>query len=261
MIDRLLVCDIDNTITGNPEALDIFRRMLEESSDNVGFAIATGRTFERAIAILEKLDLPPFEILLTETGTGIYYGSDLRDVDESWNKQIDHQWYPDRIIEALDELPGVKTGAYPDNGRFRIVSKLDPRHAPSHVAIRKHLRQRGLRVTPIFDYGTDLDVIPVRASRGMAIRFLCFKWNLAPDRLLIAGDSGNDADMLSGNTLGVVVGNHDKELEVLRGKPRVYFAQGWHAEGIIEGIKHYDFFGDIHIPEEEMAITAGGKEK
>ena len=46
-------------------------------------------------------------------------------------------------------------------------------------------------------------MIPVRASPGLAIRFFCFKWNLEPQRLLVAGDSGNDWDMLSGDTLGV----------------------------------------------------------
>ena len=88
-------------------------------------------------------------------------------------------------------------------------------------------------------------MIPVRASPGMAIRFLSFKWDLPPERLLVAGDSGNDADMLSGDALGVVVGNHTGELERLRGHHRVYFAEHGHALGVLEGIEHYDFFGDI----------------
>ncbi len=59
--------------------------------------------------------------------------------------------------------------------------------------------------------------------------------------VLVAGDSGNDEEMLRGNTLGVVVGNHDGELEHLRGHERVYFAAGSHARGILEGIDHYRF--------------------
>jgi sucrose-phosphate synthase len=84
----------------------------------------------------------------------------------------------------------------------------------------------------------------------LAIRFICYKWNLRPDRLLVAGDSGNDADMLSGDTLGVVVGNHTSELDDLRGHPRIYFAEGNHAWGVIEGMDHYDFLGHIRVPEE-----------
>ena len=113
------------------------------------------------------------------------------------------------------------------------------------------MRQHALRATLIPDHETWLDVIPVRASPGLAIRFFCFKWNVEPRRLLVAGDSGNDADMLSGDTLGVVVRNHTAELERLRGRPRVHFANGSHAWGILEGIDYYDFLGDIRIPPEE----------
>ena len=105
-------------------------------------------------------------------------------------------------------------------------------------------------MSTILDHGLYLDVIPIRAGAGHAIRFLCFKWELAPDHLLVAGDSGNDADMLSGNTLGVVVANYSPELKHLKGRPRVYFAGSEHAWGILEGIDHYDFFGSITVPEE-----------
>ena len=101
------------------------------------------------------------------------------------------------------------------------------------------------------DHDISLEVIPIRASPGLAIRFLCYKWNLKPERLLVAGDSGNDADMLSGDTLGVVVGNHTDELEGLRGQPRIYFAEGTHAWGVIEGLDHYDFLGEVQVPEPE----------
>ena len=111
--------------------------------------------------------------------------------------------------------------------------------------VRRMLRKEGLRATTILDHDRFIDVIPVRASPGMAIRFLCFKWDLPPERLLVAGDSGNDADMLSGDTLGVVVGNHTPELDTLRGYHRVYFAEAGHARGVLEGIEHYDFFGQI----------------
>ena len=56
-----------------------------------------------------------------------------------------------------------------------------------------------------------------------------------------------------GETLGVVVGNHTSELDELREHPRVYFAEGEHAWGVVEGLDHYDFLGQIRIPEEEPA--------
>ena len=56
--------------------------------------------------------------------------------------------------------------------------------------------------------------------------------------------------MLSGDVLGVVVGNYSPELKFLRVKPRIYFANQSYAHGIIEGIEHYQFFGNIKIEEE-----------
>jgi sucrose-phosphate synthase len=57
--------------------------------------------------------------------------------------------------------------------------------------------------------------------------------------------------MLSGETLGVVVGNHTPELESIRDRPLVYFAKKEYAWGVLEGIEHYDFFDRIRIPEED----------
>jgi sucrose-phosphate synthase len=82
---------------------------------------------------------------------------------------------------------------------------------------------------------------------------LSFKLDLPMDRILVAGDSGNDDGMLRGDTLGVVVGNYKPEIEYLRTAPRVYFARGRHAQGILEGIDHYDFLGKVRIPPEESA--------
>jgi sucrose-phosphate synthase len=54
--------------------------------------------------------------------------------------------------------------------------------------------------------------------------------------------------MLLGRTLGVVVGNHSPELNRLRDRPRVYFAEATHAAGILEGIRYYNFLDKITIP-------------
>jgi sucrose-phosphate synthase len=49
-----------------------------------------------------------------------------------------------------------------------------------------------------------------------------------------------------------VVGNYSPELEHLRNVPRVYFAEGRHAQGIIEGIKYYNFLDQIVIPNDRI---------
>ena len=113
--------------------------------------------------------------------------------------------------------------------------------------IIRHLRKLDLHVNAIYSHQAYLDLLPVRASKGAALRYLADKWEIAIDRVLVAGDSGNDVEMLNGDTLGVVVGNHSPELERLRDRDRIFFAEGHYAWGILQGLEHYDFLKSISI--------------
>ena len=62
---------------------------------------------------------------------------------------------------------------------------------------------------------------------------------------MVAGDSGNDEDMISGKSRGLVVGNHSDELDSLQGRPNVYFSTEKYAAGIIDGLYHYGFLKQI----------------
>ncbi|HDO30477.1 MAG TPA: hypothetical protein ENG79_05405, partial [Desulfobacteraceae bacterium] len=62
-----------------------------------------------------------------------------------------------------------------------------------------------------------------------------------PQHIMVAGDSGNDEDMLRGQTCGLVVGNYSEELEKLKGKPKIFFSKNCYAAGIIDGLYHYRF--------------------
>ena len=245
-MDRLLVADVDDTLTGDDEALAELLHRLETTDAKVGFGIATGRTLQEALALLEELKVPVPDVLITAGGTELHYGTYLLP-DRSWERQIRYRWDRDEVHQVMSEIPGLER-VFQSETRYRLRYRLDLDRAPSVREIRRRIRQEGLRVTTILDHEVYLDVVPVRASSGFAIRFFCFKWHLDPHRLLVAGDSGNDWDMLSGDTLGVVVSNHTPELERLRGRPRVHFAENPHARGILEGIDWYDFLGDIRVP-------------
>ena len=248
-MDRLLVTDVDDTLTGDDAALAELLERLETSEARVGFGIATGRTLDEALALMDELGVRVPDVLITAGGTELHYGTHLLP-DRSWERQIRYRWDRNEVARVVGAIPGLHPVAESET-KYRLRYRLDLKKAPSLREIRRHVRQGGLRVTTILDHEIYLDVVPVRASPGLAIRFFCFKWNLEPQRLLVAGDSGNDWDMLSGDTLGVVVSNHTPELERLRGRPRVHFAKGAHARGILEGIDWYDFLGAVSIPAEE----------
>ena len=98
-------------------------------------------------------------------------------------------------------------------------------------------------------FGQFLDIIPVRASKGFALRHVAERWGISLERTLVAGGSGADEDMMRGNTLAAVVANrHNEELSQLADIERIYFARSSYAAGILEAIDHYDFFNSCTLP-------------
>ena len=250
MVDRVLICDIDNTLLGDREGLARLLARLRAAGDRVAFGVATGRRLESTVAILKEWGVPTPDLFITAVGSEIHYGNGMVE-DPGWARHIDYQWKPEALRKALNDAVGLKLQAQSEQRRFKVSYDVEPHKMQNINAIRTCLRKRDLHCKVIYSHQAYLDLLPVRASKGLAIRYLMMKWGLPPDRLLVAGDSGNDIEMLRGETLGVVVGNYSPELEVLKGMPRIYFAEGSYATGVLEGIDHYDFFGTVHTCDED----------
>ncbi len=249
--DRLIITDLDNTLTGDDEALREFADLLRAQDDHVGFGVATGRRLDDARKLIEELGLPTPDLLSTSVGTELHYGETLTP-DRSWQKQIAFQWKPDEVRKVLDEVEGLYPQDDKEQSQFKVSYELDPKVAPKLGKIRRILREAGLRVKAVLSLKMYLDIIPVRGGDDLSIRHLLYKWGFSPEQVLVAGDSGNDEGMLKGRTLGVVVGNYSPELEKLRKLPRIYFAEGTHARGIIEGVNYYNFLDRITIPNDRI---------
>lgn len=248
--ERLIITDLDNTLTGDEAALAEFNALIRDH-DYIGFGIATGRSLPDAQAMIEQLGLPSPDVLDTSCGTQLHYGENLIP-DLSWERQIGHQWDRAGVEQALAKLPGLFLQVAKNQSRYKISYELDLQTAPKINEIKRILRSAGLRAKVIISREIYLDVIPVRGGSDLSIRHLLYKWGFAPEQLLVAGDSGNDEGMLKGRTLGVVVANHSPELEKLKKSPRVYFAESEHAAGIIEGINYYNFLDKIVIPNDRL---------
>lgn len=253
-LDRLVIADIDNTLTGNDDAMHDFFRLISEAEEHVGFGIATGRRYEDVKELMDRYHIPNPEVLITSVGTEIYYGKNDT-LDTSWQKHIDFRWEPEKIRSILNEVEGFYLQEENEQSKFKISYKVDFSVAPKLAQIKKLLRENGVRAKCIVSLDMFLDIIPCRAGSGLSIRHMAYKWGFPLEHILIAGDSGNDEEMLAGNTLGVVVGNYSRELEKLRKYPRVYFSGQEHAAGIIEGIEYYNFFDQIIIPNDKLPAT------
>lgn len=252
--DRFLICEIDNTLLGDQIALKRLIERLHYEGHTTGVGIATGRNLPSTLEMLEEWRFPMPDLLITSVGSEIYYGPKVV-LDTNWQRHINYRWKPESIREALAELPGITLQPPEGQSEFKIGYFVDAEKAPSYRDIMRHLRQRKLHVKGIFSHDMYLDLVPIRASKGDAIRYSALKWGLPIKRFLVAGASGNDESMLAGNTMAIVVGNYSQEIEKLREHQQIYFAKGNYAWGILEGLDYYDFFGSLANQELEMAMV------
>ena len=256
-LDRALICDMDNTLLGDKASLKRLLEILDKTDVNVGFGVATGRNSALALKGLKEWNVPTPDFVISSVGTGIRYGPNLAE-DRSWIKHISYRWRPDDIREILALAPGLELQPLEGQREFKISYVIDPEKAPSQKEVAKMLRQAGVSAKVIYSHQQYVDILPIRASKGLAIRYLAIKWDIPIEHILVAGDSGNDEEMMVGNNPAVVVGNYDPELEHLRGMPGIYFAEGHYAKGIIEAIEYFDFLGSIQILKQ---MEAAGEEE
>ena len=251
---NLLISDIDNTLLGDPQGLRELVAWLRNNRRRVGFGVATGRTVESTLAILRKYHVPIPDVMITAVGSEIYYGRACVP-DTRWSAHIRHRWRREELRQALNGYPGLTLQPDDTQREFKLSYFVDPVRMGDIEEVRRMLMQQGLQAQYIYSHDEFLDILPTRASKGHAVRHLAYRWNLPLDRFLVAGDSGNDREMLTGDTLGVVVGNHSPELATLRGREHVFFASQRCARGVLEGITHYGFGrDDAPIPATLSAI-------
>ena len=243
-VDRLVVCDVDDTLLGDAQSLQQLLDLIQSTEGKVGFGVATGRNIDSTLKVLKEWNVPVPDLLITDVGGDIYYGHQMVE-DTDWKRHINYLWKPAAIRKLVKKFPGLKLQPDTEQRKFKISYFVNPDKVPPMREISAYLRQNDVHVKLIYSHQAYLDIMPVRASKGLAVRYIGIKWGISPDRILVAGESGNDEEMLKGNTLGVVVGNYSKELAKLKGRDLIYFAEKPYAAGVQEGMEYYAFLDDV----------------
>lgn len=241
--DRMVVTSIDNNLLGDIPSLSQLVAMVKDKRKVISFGIATARRIDSALAILRKYDVPRPDVLISSLGTRIYYGENLTE-DDWWTDHIDHNWSPKKIRRVLDELPGLTLRPEKEQSAEKISYLYDADSAAEIEEIITLLRQQELTANTFLSFGKYLDIVPIRASKGQALRYVAQRLDIALDNVLVAGGSGVDEDMMRGNTLAVVVANRHHELSLLPEEDNIFHASRDYAAGILEALDHYDFFAE-----------------
>jgi sucrose-phosphate synthase len=241
---RAIFSDLDQNLIGNSAGRKELIALLRNNRKKLLFGIATGRSRDSALTTMAQKKIPKPDILITGLGTSIYYGRHLIP-DLTWQQHLDYLWTPTTLKRLLTEIPGLRLQSRHKQGKFKLSYFYDEEKAPSIEELNIYLRQHDQALNMTLSFGQYLDIVPVRASKGLALRYIAHRLEIQLEDILVAGGSGADEDMMRGNTRAVVVGNrHHEELSDIDELEGVYFAKKSYAHGIIEGIKYYDFLAE-----------------
>ncbi len=245
--DRAIFSDLDQNLLADPKSLARFINVMRENRKCATFGIATGRRLDAALRMMKQYGIPQPDVLITSLGTEIHYAPRLT-ADYAWVHHIDHLWNRNAVLRILADLPGIKLQPRIEQSRFKLSYYIDPGLAPGLDEINSLLHQHEQTVSTFMSFGQFLDIVPVRASKGFALRWFADQWEIPLEHILVAGGSGADEDMMRGNTMAVVVANrHNEELSALVDIERIYFAKQPFSAGILEAIEHYRFFRNCNV--------------
>ncbi len=231
---RLVVCDIDGTLTGSREGAAAFAAWRAGAGD-VHFAVATGRSLPEARAVLADWDLPEPDTFVTCVGTEIH----RRDrhgaltFDDAFHEAAIAPWPREAVRSLLAATPAARL-LRPQPEVEQRAGKLSY-HGDVDAARHAHraLAKAGLASKVVLSHGDLLDVLPPRAGKGAATRHLLGVLGLPDAACTCFGDSGNDLDFVDAGLPTVFVANHAPELDRHRARANVRVAPLPHAAGVV----------------------------
>ena len=237
---KILFLDLDNHLEES-KGLSVLRKKLKDHSINqqIQLGILTGRSIKAARYRFEETQLPKPAVWICQAGTEIYY-ADKNKSDIFWQDSISVDWSRKDVEKVLFDLKDyLELQSTEFQGPFKVSYLLkEPSHAILPL-VRKRLRQSGLAATPHLKCHWYLDVVPLRASRAEAIRFLTLRWGVPLDKILIVASQQGDDELISGLTTNVIPFDHDSSLDRLRSQQRVFFSDN--QDSVLDGLKHFRF--------------------
>lgn len=241
----VLISDLDNTLIGNDTALASLNERLREYRQEIKLVYSTGRSLYlyQQLTTTHKLLTP--DALITSVGTEIYFNPNQPETDSTWTNILSQGWNREAAAAIGSKFPQLKNQPESEQNPFKISYYLDENQASKIISqLESALANEGLETKIIYSASQDLDILPLRGDKGLALEYLQDKWQVNSDKIVAAGDSGNDIALLTGEHRGIIVGNAKSELKQWYEKQNtnnLYQAKANYAAGILEGLLYFGF--------------------
>jgi sucrose-phosphate synthase len=239
--ELFIISDLDGTLVEGEDSngLHEFTEWVNENKERVAFGIASGRNRYITEKAFAEYDLPKPDILICSAGSEIFY-TDKFIPDKGWESHINYQWKRSELQAELKKFPGIRLQEEAAQWPFKLSYYVDEKFNEDSMAnLYKFLDDKKLRARVLLTGNKFLDLLPFRASKGSAVRYLSKKWRTPLEKFITAGNSGNDIDMLKGKTKAIVVSNYSPEMEELRKHKSIYFTKEPLSKGVLEGINYH----------------------
>lgn len=225
----ILISDLDDTLIGNEESLQKFKSLITSFREKLFLVYSSGRFKESILSVMAEHNLLQPDAIICNVGTEIYYAPSWEE-DKKWEKLIGEKWQREKIISLLKNLP---IELQPYNKKFTASYYVNDNSVVKQI--KEKLKAYEVQV--IHTKGHSLDIIPKKAGKGKAARYLQKNKNLPT---ICAGDSENDVDMLTKCDSSILVGNAEEKVKTqLSGYDNIYQADAEYASGIIEGLRFF----------------------
>lgn len=271
----LLCSDLDRTLIPNgaeeesSQARPLFARLA--AHPQLRLAYVSGRDKNLVKEAIAEFKLPKPDFVIGDVGTTLYHVEGSRwKMNQGWQLEIGRDWHGrghDDITKRLADMDGkdLELQAPDKQNRYKVSYYTDPSINPRTLSqyISDLLDDHDIATHIIWsrDDAEDtglLDILPRRANKLRAIRFLMNEKTVEESNTIFAGDSGNDLDVLVSGLQAVLVKNAAEDVRKtachrLAEKgldDRLYLAKGGfkgmngnYAAGVLEGLAH--FFPEI----------------
>lgn len=232
----LLVSDLDGTLLGQPEALERFARWRQAHQDQLRLAYNSGRFYESICELVAEGPLPAPDAVIGGVGTEIrlYPGGEVL---AGW-PPADVRWDRAAIQALLQAEERLQIQPEDFQSPFKLSYYAYDLDESFLQELRRRLAEAGHPVEVVYSSSRDLDILPAGVNKGSAAAFLASFFHVPVDRVIVAGDTGNDAAMFICGFRGIVVANAQPELKALQ-SPKVYHASCSYADGVLEGLEYW----------------------
>ena len=257
---NLLATDMDGTLLPIDDDAEHHRSLAELrrqlADDRASIVFVTGRSRSQVADAMDQFNLPRPEAIICDVGATC-----LMPDGDDWRPSQDYQnylrsklgdWNHGRLIAgglAIDDSITAQA-SHRQSDLKASFHYPPPRRDEIAAAFRRWFDDDGVPVSMVisvdpFNGEGLLDLLPAGTAKGSALDWYLAHTGRDRDRVVFAGDSGNDSAAINSGVRAIMVANADdilrREVAAHHGddRSRLYESAGTATTGLLEGWRYW----------------------